>query len=169
MLFAGVVADGHQDAARIALGLILVTALIPIAFIDLETQLVPNKITGPAAIALLVFGTVLDPSGEPERLLAAAIVVIPFAALSLLTTRKFGLGDVKLMGIMGLALGRALAPALFFAFISGTIVGVGIMLRFGMHERKKLIPFGPFLALGGVFGYFVGSGLMNSYLDTFNH
>jgi leader peptidase (prepilin peptidase)/N-methyltransferase len=168
VLFAGVVADGHQDAARIALGLILMTALVPITFIDLETKRIPNVITGPAAIALVVFGTALDPSGEPERLLAAAIVFLPFFALAMLMSRSFGMGDVKLMAVMGLALGRALAPALFFAFIAGSVVGVGMMLKYGGAARKSTIPFGPFLALGGVLGYFVGTGLMNHYLDTFH-
>ena len=108
LLYAGVVWVAWDDPARIALGLILATALVPITFIDLEFRRVPNLITGPAAIALIVAGTLLDPSGQPERLLAAAIVVLPFLLLSLALSGHMGMGDVKLMGVLGLALGRGL-------------------------------------------------------------
>lgn len=168
LLYGGVVWVAWDDGAQIALGLILVTALVPITFIDLEFRRVPNAITLPAAIALVVVGTILDPSGEPERLLAAAIVVAPFLLLSLILSGHMGMGDVKLMGVLGLALGRALGPALFVAFISGTIVGVGLMARHGMKARKTAVPFGPFLALGGVVGFAVGNDLWDSYIDTFS-
>jgi leader peptidase (prepilin peptidase)/N-methyltransferase len=168
LLYAGVVWIAWDDAAQIALGLILVTALVPITFIDLEFRRVPNLITGPAAVALIVAGTILDPSGQPERLLAAAIVVLPFLLLSLALSGHMGMGDVKLMGVLGLALGRALGPALFVAFIVGTIVGVGLMARHGMKARKTAVPFGPFLSLGGLVGFAVGNDLWDSYVDTFS-
>lgn len=167
LLFVAVVWIAWDDAARIALGLILVTALIPITFIDLEFRRVPNLITGPAAIALIIAGTALDLSGQPERLLAAAIVVAPFLLLSLVMSGHMGMGDVKLMGVLGLALGRALAPALFIAFLVGTVVGLGLMAKHGMKARKTAVPFGPFLALGGVIAFAVGADLVDRYTDTF--
>lgn len=168
LLYMGVVAIAWDDVAQIVIGLILVTALVPITFIDLEFKRVPNAITGPAAIALLIAGTALDPSGQPERLLAAAIVVAPFLLLSLLMSGHMGMGDVKLMGVMGLALGRALAPALFVAFLAGTIVGLGMLVKYGSSARKAKIPFGPFLALGALVGFAVGNDLWDTYLDTFD-
>ncbi|MDQ8043539.1 MAG: prepilin peptidase [Solirubrobacteraceae bacterium] len=169
VLYAGVVAVRFDDGAQIALGLILATALVPITFIDLEFKRIPNVITYPTAVALIVAGCILDLHGEPERLLAAAIVVAPFLLLTLVLSRSMGMGDVKLMGVLGLGLGRALAPGLFFAFISGTLVGVGLMLRFGMRARKTAVPFGPFLAAGGVFAFCFGASLWDSYVDTFHH
>ncbi len=174
LLYVGVVAVCWKpstetfDGAQVALGLIMVTALVPITFIDLEFKRVPNLITGPAAIALLVAGTVLDPSGQPERLIAAAVVVLPFLLLSLALSGHMGMGDVKLMGVLGLALGRALGPALFVAFLTGTIVGLGLMVRYGRAARKMKVPFGPFLALGGLVGFVVGADLWDSYVDTLN-
>ena len=168
LLYAGVVWVAWDDGARIALGLILVTALVPITFIDLEFKRVPNLITGPAAIALVIAGTALDLHGQPERLLAAAIVVVPFLLLSLILSGHMGMGDVKLMGVLGLALGRGLAPGLFVAFITGTIVGLGLMLKYGARARKMKVPFGPFLALGGIFAFCVGTDLWDSYVDTFD-
>ena len=79
-----------------------------------------------------------------------------------------GMGDVKLAGVMGLFLGRAVAPAIFVALIAGTVVGAAVIARYGAKEgRKKGIPFGPWLALGGVVGLFVGDDLVDWYLDTF--
>ncbi len=62
------------------------------------------------------------------------------------------MGDVKLGAVMGLYLGRAVAPALLVAFAVGAVVGVGLMLRHGAAARKQAVPFGPFLAIGGVVG-----------------
>ena len=70
MLFALVVATQDEDI-RITLGLLLVTALIPIALIDLDVRLIPNKITLPASIAALVAGLTLDIDFVPEQLIAA--------------------------------------------------------------------------------------------------
>lgn len=166
LLYVAVVAAAWDEPERIALGLILVTALVPITAIDLEHRRIPNKITGPTAIALIIAGTALDLSGEPTRLMWAAIVALPFFALALILSRSMGLGDAKLMGVMGLALGRAVIPALFIAFLAGTIVGIAIMAKHGAKSRKTAVPFGPFLALGAIVAFFVGDELVEAYLDT---
>ncbi|MBO9534196.1 MAG: prepilin peptidase [Solirubrobacteraceae bacterium] len=165
ILWAAVVAGAWDDGARIALGLILVTALVPITAIDLEHRRIPNVITGPTAIALIVAGLALDLSGEPTRLMWAVIVAGPFFALALIMSRSMGLGDAKLMGVMGLALGRAVIPALFIAFFAGTLVGLWIMSRHGRQSRKTAVPFGPFLALGALIAFFVGDDIVQWYLD----
>jgi leader peptidase (prepilin peptidase)/N-methyltransferase len=166
LLYVAVVAGASDDPERIALGLILVTALVPITAIDLEHRRIPNKITGPTAIALIVAGTALDLSGEPTRLMWAAIVALPFFALALILSKSMGLGDAKLMGVMGLALGRAVVPALFIAFLAGTIVGIAIMAKHGRKSRKTAVPFGPFLALGAIIAFFAGDAIVDAYLDT---
>jgi leader peptidase (prepilin peptidase)/N-methyltransferase len=79
-----------------------------------------------------------------------------------------GMGDVKLAGMLGLYLGRAVAPAILIALISGVLVGAVIIARKGAKEgRKTAVPFGPFLALGGMIAFFVGNELVDAYLDTF--
>src|SRR5215218_1230071 len=70
-LYAAVVAT-QDDAVRIALGLLLVTALVPITLIDLERRIIPNKITGPAAIAALVATAALDVDFLPDAVIEAA-------------------------------------------------------------------------------------------------
>ena len=66
--------------------------------------------------------------------------------------RGMGMGDVKLAAVMGLFLGRAVAPALLIGFAAGAIYGVALIARAGPEARKQAVPFGPFLALGGVVG-----------------
>ena len=58
-------------------------------------------------------------------------------------------------------------PALFAAFLAGTVVGVAIMVREGAGARKKGVPFGPFLALGGLLAVLAGPELIELYRSTF--
>jgi leader peptidase (prepilin peptidase)/N-methyltransferase len=75
-----------------------------------------------------------------------------------------GLGDVKLAATMGLFLGRAVAPALLAALLMASLVGLVLLARHGSRARKMAIPFGPFLALGGVVGLLAGDQLIDLYL-----
>jgi leader peptidase (prepilin peptidase) / N-methyltransferase len=157
--------DGALD---ITLGLLLVTALIPITLIDLELRLIPNKITLPAAVAAVAAGLILDASFVPEQLIAGAAAGGFFLLAAILYPRGMGMGDVKLAGMLGLYLGRAVAPAIFIALISGVLVGAVIIARYGAREgRKTAVPFGPFLALGGFVALFAGDALVDAYLDRF--
>ena len=70
-LYAAVVAS-QDDAVRIVLGLLLVTALVPIALIDLDHRIIPNRITAPAAVAARRRGPALDTDFVPEQLIAGA-------------------------------------------------------------------------------------------------
>ena len=102
----------QDDALGIALGLLLVTALIPITLIDLDLRLIPNRITLPAAVAALIAAVILDVSFVPEQLIAGAAAGGFFLLAALAYPRGMGMGDVKLAGMLGLYLGRAVAPAL---------------------------------------------------------
>ena len=88
-------------------------------------------------------------------------------AFAIAYPKGMGMGDVKLVAVMGLFLGRALIPALAVAVLAGAIVGLVTMLRHGSEARKHAIPFGPFLALGGVVGLLAGNEILDWYLDTF--
>ena len=166
-LYAAVVAS-QDDAVRIVLGLLLVTALVPITLIDLELRIIPNLITGPAALAAVVAIAALDTDFLPEALIAGAAGGGFFLVAAILYPRGMGMGDVKLAGMLGLYLGRAVAPAIFIALIAGVVVGAAVIARKGAKEgRKTAVPFGPFLALGGVIAFFAGADLVDAYLDTF--
>jgi len=168
LLFALVYAVYHDDAAQLALGLAMVCFLVPLTLIDLDTRLLPNKLTLPAAIVAVVLGTLLDPSGQVERLVAGAAAGGFFLLAALAYPRGMGIGDVKLAGVLGLYLGRSVAAALLIGLVAGVIVGIAIMSRKGVSEgRKTAVPFGPFLALGGIVALFVGNGMVDMYVDTF--
>jgi leader peptidase (prepilin peptidase)/N-methyltransferase len=68
---------------------------------------------------------------------------------------------------MGLFLGRDVAPALLVALLAGSLVGLALIARDGAAARKRALPFGPFLALGGVVGLLAGNELVEWYLGTF--
>jgi leader peptidase (prepilin peptidase)/N-methyltransferase len=77
------------------------------------------------------------------------------------------MGDVKLAGAMGLYLGLSIIPAMLVAFLSGSLVGVVILAREGAAARKKAVPFGVFLALGGIVGVLAGPELIDLYETNF--
>ncbi len=163
-LCVGVVADRHS-AVAIVLGLVLVLVLVPTALIDLDHHVIPNRITAPAGLLAVLLGSVLDPSGEPERLIAGAAAGGLLLIAALLYPRGMGMGDVKLAGVIGLFLGRAVAPAIFAALIAGVVVGIVVLARSSPGERRQAgVPFGPFLAFGGLLGLYAGNAIVGAYL-----
>jgi leader peptidase (prepilin peptidase)/N-methyltransferase len=156
-----------HSAHDIALGLFLVGILVPIALIDLEHRIIPNKITLPAAVAAICIGLVTRPSGVPEQLLAGVAAGGFLLAFALAYSRGMGMGDVKLVAVLGLFLGRSVAVALLAAVLVGAVVGATIMARKGVADgRKTAIPFGPFLAFGGIVAIVAGPAIVHSYLHS---
>jgi leader peptidase (prepilin peptidase)/N-methyltransferase len=167
-LYVLVVAVKHDDVEQMVLGLVLATFLVPIAVIDLDVKRIPNALTGPAAILAVALGAVLDPGHLPEQLAAGAGALLFFYLPALIHKKGMGMGDVKLVGVLGLYLGRAVVPAIFIALILGVVVGAGVIAMKGMSDgRRTKIPFGPFLAVGGLIAFFVGDSLVDSYIDRF--
>lgn len=167
-LYALVVAVLWGDATGIALGLVFVTALAAITLTDLERQIIPNKILIVAATLALAIAAVGDPGSLPERAAAAAAAGGLLFIVALAYPRGMGLGDVKLAAVMGLFLGRNVAPAILAALLAGSVVGLAMIARQGAAARKSAIPFGPFLALGGVVGLLLGGQAVDWYLGTFS-
>lgn len=167
-LYAATVAVHYDDTPELVLGLVLVTFLIPIAFIDLDVQRIPNALTLPAAVLAIVLGTALDPGGEVERLIAGAGAAAFLGIPALINPKGMGMGDAKLTGVMGLYLGAPVAPAILIGLFAGVVAGVGIVAQKGMSDaRRTRIPFGPFLALGGVIAMLAGTPIIDWYTDTF--
>ena len=167
LLWLAVAAVHHGDTTKLVLGLVLVTFLVPLALIDLERKLLPNKLTYPAALVGLALGLALDPAGEPERLMAAGIAGGVVFAICMALPGQMGVGDAKLLAVLGLYLGAGVAPAAMVALVSGTLVGIGIIASVGLQQgRKTAVPFGVFLALGGVVAVFAGDPILDWYLTT---
>jgi leader peptidase (prepilin peptidase)/N-methyltransferase len=119
-------------------------------------------------VLALVAIVALDLDFLVEALIAGAAGFAFFFLAALAYPRGMGMGDVKLAGVLGLYLGRAVAPAIFIALIAGVVVGAAIIARKGATAgRRTAVPFGPFLALGGVIALFAGDALVDAYLTTF--
>jgi leader peptidase (prepilin peptidase) / N-methyltransferase len=151
----------------IILGLVLVGVLVPIALIDLDRRIIPNKITLPAALAAIAIGAATKPSGVPEQLISGAAAGGFLLVFVLAYPRGMGMGDVKLAAVLGLFLGREVAVALLSGVALGTVAGAVVMARVGVKAgRKTAVPFGPFLAIGGVIGLLVGPAIVHWYLHA---
>jgi leader peptidase (prepilin peptidase)/N-methyltransferase len=156
-----------HSAHDTVLGLVLIGVLVPVALIDLEHRIIPNKITLPAAVAAVAIGAALDLRGVPEQLIAGAGAGGFLLFFALAYPRGMGMGDVKLAAVLGLFLGRSVAVAILAAVLLGTVVGSLVMARVGVEKgRKTAVPFGPFLALGGVIALFVGPAIVHWYIHA---
>ena len=166
-LYAATVIALWDDPAEIALGLVFVAMLVAVTLTDLERRIIPNKILLVAAVIGLAIAIPTDPGGAPERAAAAVGAGGLLFLAALAYPKGMGLGDVKLAAVMGLFLGRNVAPAILVALLAGSLVGLAMIARHGASARKRAIPFGPFLALGGVVGLLAGNELVDWYLSTF--
>jgi leader peptidase (prepilin peptidase) / N-methyltransferase len=164
--FAAVVAVRGFDT-DLVLELPFVACLIALAGIDLDHRLLPNRIVYPMAAYGLVATAVVGRGDLVEHLIAGAGAFVFLFLAVLAYPRGMGMGDVKLAGAMGLFLGLPIVPAMFVAFLSGSVVGFGIIAREGASARKKAVPFGVFLALGGIVGVLAGPELIELYEDRF--
>jgi leader peptidase (prepilin peptidase) / N-methyltransferase len=167
LLCVGAVLAG-ASAATIVLNVAFILLLVPIALIDVEHRIIPNELTALGAVLALAIGTGLDPSGEPERLIAALAAGGALLIAALAYPGGMGMGDVKLAGVMGLFLGSAVAPAMLVALFAGVLFGALVAARKGARAaRKTAVPFGPFLALGSLVAVFAGEQLVNLYTTNF--
>ena len=136
--------------------------LVAVSVTDLERRIIPNRIVLPAAAVVLAAQTMLHPS--PEWLLSglAASGFLFIAALAY--PAGMGMGDVKLALLLGVMLGRVAPVALMVAMVSALVPAVVLLARHGQAARKMGIPFGPFLAFGGLVGLFAGEAILDAYL-----
>ena len=144
--------------------ILLGLALIAVTFTDFEHLLIPDRITLPGIVVGLV--TQLYPA--PRALLGAIVGTLLAGALfygiAVASQGGMGGGDVKLAAMIGAFLGwQRVLVAIFLAVVAGGIVAVGLLLA-RRKGRKDPLPFGPFLALGGLLSALWGSTLLSWYL-----
>ena len=166
VVFAAVVAVRGFDQ-DLVLELPFVATLIALAAIDFDHRLLPNKIVYPLAAYGVIATLLVDRDDLAENLIAGAGAFLFLLAAVLAYPRGMGMGDVKLGGAMGLFLGLSVIPALLVAFLTGSILGLAIIAREGAAGRKKAVPFGVFLALGGIVGVLAGPELVDLYETNF--
>jgi leader peptidase (prepilin peptidase)/N-methyltransferase len=164
--FAAVVAvRGFDDG--LVLELPFVACLIALAGIDFDHQLLPNRIVYPMAVYGVAATLAVDSGDLVEHLVAGTGAFLFLLLAVLIHPRGMGMGDVKLAGAMGVYLGLSIVPALLAAFVSGSVIGLAMIAREGAAARKKAVPFGVFLAVGGLVGVLAGPELIELYEDRF--
>ena len=143
--------------------------LIAIAFIDLDTQFMPDAlIIAAAALGIISFFCPTNAITLVERLIGLACVSVPLFIIAKLTN-GFGMGDVKLMAAAGLTLGWKLTLAAFLiAVVLGGIVAA-ILLITKRVKRGSAIAFGPYLCLGCFLSAMVGSYIIDFYVGLLIH
>lgn len=158
---------GTDDLGELTLGLALCALLVIVTLTDLEERVIPNRVLLAGAVIGVAIAAATDPSSLFTRGLAALGAGGFLFLVALAYPRGMGMGDVKLVAVMGLYLGRAVAPAVVVGFAAGAVVGLGLIVRYGAGARKRAVPFGPFLALGGIVGLWYGDAIVDWYLGTF--
>ncbi len=144
-------------------------ALLVLTFIDADTQLLPDQITLPLVwLGLIVnyFGLFVDlPTALWGAVLGYLILWSVYWLFKLVTGKEgMGYGDFKLLAAIGAWLGWQVLPAvILLSSVAGAAWGIFSVLR-GTMQRGSAMPFGPYLAAGGVAALFFGSALMRLFL-----
>jgi leader peptidase (prepilin peptidase) / N-methyltransferase len=160
-----VVVGTNQD---VWLDLAFVLLLVPVTVIDIDFRIIPNKLMIAGTVVALVILVLTRPDDIPEHLIAAVAAGGFLLVAAIAYPAGMGMGDVKLAFVMGLFLGREVGVAMLAGLLAGSIIGIAIMAKKGAAAgRKTAIPFGPFLAFGGLVGLLAGEPIVDWYLRTF--
>lgn len=164
-LLFGAAAYEYGLSLQLVSALILVAALITLAGTDLEHRLLPNAIVGPAALAGLAVSILADPGRWWVYVASALVVAGGLLALAVIYPGGMGMGDVKMGGMLGAFLGPYAALAVFVGAFVGALTG-GLLMATGKVQRRSALPFGVFIAVGGLFTLFFGPELWRVYLGA---
>jgi leader peptidase (prepilin peptidase)/N-methyltransferase len=157
--------------ARFAYDFAFVGVLVVLAFIDLETLLLPDVITLPAIAVFFAASFGVHEASWLSRLIGGAagylfVRLIADFYYYVLKREGLGLGDGKLLALIGVALGwKALPVVVFAGSILGSLISIPVVLltrrrRAGGSLRDVQVPFGPFLALGALVYLFAGRSIL---------
>jgi leader peptidase (prepilin peptidase) / N-methyltransferase len=163
-LLFGAAAVRFDGPGQLALSLVLISALVSLAVTDLEHRLLPNAIVGPAAVAGLGLAFWGGPAAWWVYPLAALAVAGFLFGLATVYPGGMGMGDVKMGGMLGLFLGPYAAMAVFVGAFTG-MLAYATLVAAGRLGRGSALPFGTFMAFGGLVAHFAGSQLWGIYLD----
>lgn len=124
--------------------------LVVLSVIDAESHRLPNRIVLPSAALVLAARLVTAPEQWQAWVGASLGAFACFLLFALVAPAGLGMGDVKLMLLLGAALGGAVLPALLLGTLAGGVAGAVVLVREGRGARRKAIPYGPFLAFGAI-------------------
>ena len=130
--------------------LIFLVILVVVCVSDLRCRRSPTRATGAAAAVGVVAMLADDPGRLPGAVLAAGLVAAPLLLASLLRPEGMGMGDVKLMAVIGLYLGWAAVPVMLAGLLVATLAGCVISLARRRPVGKTELPLAPFLAVASI-------------------
>ncbi len=196
-LFVGVAWHEGLNAA-LPFDLVFVSALLALVFIDAEHMILPNVITYPGIVFAVVARIAIPyltgtphfddvPSLQHGALADMPIWVVSLAGAligaligggslwlmgwtweKLRGVEAMGLGDVKMMFMVGAYLGwRLTILTIFVGVLTGSVIGILLMARKGERNMQMLLPFGVFLGLGAVAALLFGAPLVEWYAGQF--
>lgn len=160
----GIAAAWFGLSVELLAALVFIAVLVALAGIDLEHRLLPNVIVGPAALVGFGLSVLREPGFWWVYPVSAVAVAGGLFALALAYPGGMGMGDVKMGGMLGAFLGPFAALAVFLGALVGAVVG-GVLMATGRIGRGSALPFGVFMAFGGVLTLFVGREAWELYLN----
>lgn len=152
---------------------VFLTMLIVISFIDLEHRIIPDTISLSGIIIGLGFSLLLKSITFWESLFGfliggALLYLVALLGDLLFKKESMGGGDIKMAAMIGAFLGwQKFLLALFIAVALGAVIGIITMIISSKVRKDKIIPFGPFLALGAAICVFWGEKLIEIYIRNF--
>ena len=152
----GVLAPSGVD---LALGLVLLAVLLPAVAIDLAWRVIPDTLVVVGTFGALGVLALARPDAVVSHLVMAIVVGGVALLVALVSRGGFGLGDVKLVAMFGVAIGAAVPIAVGIAFVLAALVAVPVLV---VRGRGATVPLVPFLAIGAlvaVTGQFAGPAL----------
>jgi leader peptidase (prepilin peptidase)/N-methyltransferase len=150
--------------------LLLTWGLVGLAFIDLDTQLLPDSLTLPLlwlGLLLSLGGTFTDPASAILGATAGYLLLwLVFQAFRVTTGKEgMGRGDFKLLAVFGAWLGwQAVPQIIMLSALPGAVVGVALIAS-GRQQAGQPIPYGPFLAIAGWISLLWGEAITGAYLN----
>jgi leader peptidase (prepilin peptidase) / N-methyltransferase len=142
---------------------LLYSSLLVITFIDLDYQIIPDRITLPGMIVGLLASAVILPLGFLNALIGLLLGGALFYGVAVASRGGMGGGDIKLIAMIGAFLGwKQALLTIFVGALAGSVIGLFLM-AFKGKSRKYPVPFGPFLSLGAVISLFAGPAIWNWY------
>ena len=129
---------------------VLVATLIAVSVTDVRERRIPNRVLLLAALAALAFSGREGMAALGSDLLAAAAISSPLFVAALLRPEGMGMGDAKLVAVIGLFLGWQALPALLAGLFLAGLTGVFVSLGRRQPPSRTSLPLAPFLAAGAI-------------------
>ncbi|HEY7467760.1 MAG TPA: A24 family peptidase [Dehalococcoidia bacterium] len=143
------VAGSRFDVAQAALISLIVAGLLVCTATDLLRYRVPNVVTYPSIVVVLLAAVFMPDADLQSAVIAAVAAGFCFLVLAVITRGGLGLGDVKLAVLIGALLGLNALAAIFWGVVAGGVV-IFALYATGVVGRKEPVPYAPFLAIAAI-------------------